>query len=341
MFGQRLNAKELAEWCRNLATSLRAGLPMFKALRSSSDRGPVRIRVVNSALLESLHQGEDIGGAIDENAKFFPPLVVSMTHVGVQTGHLPEVLRELEKYYRFQVSLRRLLLQQIAWPIFQLVAAIFVIALVIYLIGMLGGMDILGFGLTGGRGAVIWLGGWGLLASMLSAGYWFARNKLDQAEPIDRLLLRIPVLGNVLRTLAMARVAMALHLTLEAGMTLSKAIPLALAASDNAAVAARAKSVAERVRAGENLSDAFREHAVFPDELLEVLANAEEAGRVPEAMQQLSVELGQRAQHQMGLLNQAAGWLVWLVVAGLLVYLILTIAMRAYIQPMRDMLQAT
>lgn len=340
MFGHRRTAAELAEWARALATTLRAGVPILKALRTQADRGDARIRAVNAALLESLHGGEDIAGAIDENSRFFPSLVVSMTHVGVSTGHLPEVLRELEKYYRFQVSLRRLLLQQIAWPMFQLVVAIFVIALVIYLMGLLGGMDILGFGLTGASGALIWLGGWAVLASMSFGGYWFARNNLNQAEPIDRLLLRIPVLGKVLRTLAMARVAMALNLTLETGMTLTKAIPMALAASDNAAVASKSYAVTERVRAGESLSEALREHSIFPDELLEILSNAEEAGRVPEAMQQLSVELGQRAQHQMGLLNQAAGWLVWLLVAALLVYLILTIAMKAYIQPMRDLLQA-
>ncbi len=142
--------------------------------------------------------------------------------------------------------------------------AILVIALVIYLIGMLGGADILGLGLLGARGAMIWIGGWALLFAALWGGYLLARTKFGQASRIDAILLRVPVLGNVIRSLALARMTLGLELTLDSGMSLKQAIPLSLTASDNALFADQAKPILSDIKGGSSLTDAFRARGVFP-----------------------------------------------------------------------------
>jgi type IV pilus assembly protein PilC len=340
MFSKRLSSREMADWCRSLATSLRAGVPLLKALQTLSNRSAGKAQRASEALLQHVRHGESMAQALEAESAFFPPLLVPLANVGVQTGHLPEILRELEKYYRFQETLRQRLVQQITWPVFQLVMAILVIALVIYLIGMLGGADILGLGLLGARGAMIWIAGWALLAAGLFGGYQLARTKLGQAQRIDALLLRIPVLGNVLRSLALARMTLGLDLTLESGMSLKQAIPLSLAASDNGLFADQSKPILADIRGGSTLTEAFRERQIFPAEFLDVLENAEESGKVPEAMRQLSVELAERAEHQLGLLHQALGWVVWMIVAGIIIFFILRIAMNAYIGPINEALDA-
>ena len=65
---------------------------------------------------------------------------------------------------------------------------------------------------------------------------------------------------------------------------------------------------------------------------------AEESGKVPEQMQHLSLEFQERSQHQMHLLNVAAGWVVWLIVAVIIIFFIIRIAMTAYIGPMYDVM---
>jgi type IV pilus assembly protein PilC len=340
MIGKRLSSRHLADWCRALATSVRSGVPLVKAIETLATRGPSKTRPASQALLGHLREGESLAQALSAEGAFFPPLVVQLGRVGVETGHLPEVLRELEKYYRFQVSLRTRLMQQIFWPGFQLVMAILVIAMVIYLIGMLGGADILGLGLTGSRGAMIWIGCWGLLAVSLWGGYLLARTQFGQAERIDAILLRVPVVGNVLRTLALARLTLGLDLTLESGMSLKNAIPLSLNASDNALFQKQAKPILSDIRAGSSLTEAFRARSLFSDEFIEVLDNAEEAGKVPEAMKQFSAELAERAEHQLAILNQALGWVVWMIVAGIMVFFIFRIAMNAYIGPINEAIQA-
>jgi type IV pilus assembly protein PilC len=340
MFYKQLSSRQLADWCRAVATSLRSGVPLLKVIQTQASRSTGNLQKANQSLLEQLQDGESMGRALQGASGYFPALVVQLGKVGVETGHLPEVLRELEKYYRFQVTLRQRLIQQITWPLFQLVMAILVIALVIYLIGMLGGADILGLGLLGGRGAMIWIGGWAALAGALWGGYELARTKFGQARRIDAILLRVPVLGNVLRSLALARMTLGLDLTLESGMSLKQAIPLSLAASDNALLADQAKPILSDIRGGSTLTDAFRTRQIFPEEFLDVLGNSEEAGKVPEAMRQLSAELAERAEHQLGLLNQALGWVVWMIVAGIIVFFILRIAMNAYIGPINEALDA-
>jgi type IV pilus assembly protein PilC len=317
---------------------MRSGISVVESLKQGSRRGPAALREASDALAAALAGGADVGSAVSSSRAYFPPLFIQLSKVGVETGHFPEVLRELEKYYRLQVSLRQRLVQQITWPVFQLVMAILVIALVIYLLGILPAVDVLGLGLKGGSGVMIWLGGWGAAALTGFIGYQAARNKLGQAERIDEILLRTPVLGPVVRTLALARVALAMHLTMESGMSLKRAIPLSLSASDNAAIARSARPIVEAIKDGRSLSEAFAEQNLFSDELIDVLANAEEAGRVPEAMNQLAAEMNQRAEHQLALLNQALGWLVWLIVAGIIILFIMRIAMVAYLGPLYDAL---
>lgn len=338
MFGKRLSLEELAGWSRAVAGSLRSGVSVMRTLSTQAERGSPRVSEASRAVLMELEGGADVAGAIAQTRAYFPPLFVSLCQVGVRTGHLPEILSELERYFRLQITLRRQFIQQITWPVVQLVMAIFVIALVIYLMGLLGGLDVLGIGLTGGRGALIWLGGWVALGGAGYFGLRLARGKFGQAERIDELVLRLPVFGPVAQTLALSRLTLAMHLTMESGMSLKRAIPLSLDASDNAWMKSQSREIVAHIQEGHPISEAFERHGIFPPDLLDRLANAEEAGKVPEAMKQLSSELNERAEYQLHLLNQSLGWIVWLIVAGIIIFFIFRIAMVAYIGPIYETL---
>ena len=96
-----------------------------------------------------------------------------MVGVGEQTGHLGEVFGRLAEHYQAQVKLRRTFLSAIAWPMFQLLAALVVVGLLILVMGIIGNMngvpiDMLGLGLVGNRGGH--LSGGGGRAGLLLAG---------------------------------------------------------------------------------------------------------------------------------------------------------------------------
>jgi type IV pilus assembly protein PilC len=314
---------------------MRAGLSAKEAFKMSAERGSPIIRELSAKTLEQLENGESVASALKKIPFKVPALFLAMAQVGGKTGNFPEILRELESYYRFQLTLRRQFIQRITLPVIQLFAAIFVIALMILLLGMLAtgpsgkpAFDPLGFGLFGPTGALIWLAlSFGTLAG-LGALYWAARKLWGMSETIDRILMRVPALGPCLEALAMARLTLAMRMTMDSSLPLRKTIPLCLDATDNGVYQSQAHRIVEDIHdKGQAIHRAFENTGVFPTEFLHVLATAEEAGSVPEEMGRMSEHYNEVAQHRLVLLNQALGWMVWSLVAALITFLIFRMAL--------------
>src|SRR5688572_25212148 len=138
LFGARVSNKELAQLCRRLATGLEAGIDVRKvwsrevAGRSSSS---LRRRLV--PVSEAVAVGRSVTEGLAETGDYFPPLFREMVHVGERTGKLAEVFRQLAEHYDHQLNLRRAFLASITWPMFQLTAAVFVIGVLIWVLGII------------------------------------------------------------------------------------------------------------------------------------------------------------------------------------------------------------
>lgn len=326
--------QQVAAWCRSLGDSLEAGVDLLRALERARGRGPAALRAVSGRLRDRIGAGADFSAAIGPEEHRLPGVVVAMTSVAARTGHLPEVLKELAGYLEFQHRLRQRFLAQIAWPLFQLVAAILVIALVIYLLGVIGqaqggqGMDLLGLGLQGAGGAAIWLSLWFAAAAGSVGAYQLARRGLRGSLLVDSLLLRVPVVGAALRTLSLSRLCFALHLTLDSSLSVLEAVPLSLAATGNGVFQSLGPRMVRVLRAGQKLSQVFGKHSLFPEQFLDALAAGEESGRIPESMRRLSRQYDDQVAIHLAALNRAAGILVWCFVAGVILFFVLRLWMN-------------
>ena len=124
IYSRRLPLASLIELCRALHHYLGAGLTLRNVFEQQAQRGRPAVRPVAARIESSLKEGDDLETALKREKEAFPPLFISLATVGEQTGMLPEVCRELEQYFLLQQSLRRQFLGLIAWPAFQLAAAI-------------------------------------------------------------------------------------------------------------------------------------------------------------------------------------------------------------------------
>src|SRR5579871_1565883 len=136
-FSRRLSIKDLIDLCRSMRYSLASGLTLRDVMDLLSTNGPPRLRPVAAQISKELKAGWSLQDAIGKQAHVFPPLFLALTAVGEESGNLPEVLTELEKYYRVQQKLRRDFIDQISWPVVQLVLAVFVIAGLILVLGII------------------------------------------------------------------------------------------------------------------------------------------------------------------------------------------------------------
>jgi type IV pilus assembly protein PilC len=323
LFSSRLSLASLIELCRVLRHYMGAGLSLLDVFRQQARSGPAAVRPVAGRIVAALEGGDSFQQALKREGDVFPPLLLALAGVGEQTGMLPEVFSELERYFQRQLSLRKQFLAQATWPMVQFVLATFVLAGMIFLLGILTSgvgptgkpFDPLGLGLTGTSGALIFLGIiWGTVFG-LAGLYLFLKRRLAHRGSVDLFLLGLPVLGPCLRALALARFCLALRLTTETGMPIKRAMRLSLRATGNSAFEAQSAKVEEAISAGEELTPALERTRLFPDEFLRILAVAEESGRLHDVMKHQADHYHEESSRRLAALTAVAGYGVWAVVA--------------------------
>jgi type IV pilus assembly protein PilC len=324
-----LSLSALIELCRVQKHYLSAGLTITEVFKQQAERGAWEIRPIASKVVESLKGGSSLGDALAPFADAFPPLYLSLTTVGEQTGMLPEVYGELERYYEQQAQLRRDFLGQIAWPVFQFCAAVFVLAGLIYFLGQLpintmgkGKYDPLGLGLLGASGAIIFLG---TVVGVLAAAwmtYVLLRWSLAGRASVDRFILGLPGIGPCALALAMSRFCLALRLTTESGMSISKALRLSMRATGNAAFENAVPTATSTVKAGDDVTLALKNTGLFPPDFLRIVEVAEESGTISEVMKQQAGHYNEEATRHLKFLTGVAGYAVWVFVAACIIFAI-------------------
>ncbi len=272
----------------------------------------------------------DEGGALEDAMKrqgdAFPPLLTALASVGEQTGMLPEVFTELEKYYVRQQQLRRQFIAQTTWPIVQFFLAVFVLTAVIFIFGFLS-PDFQPLGLSGPAGALIFLASVFGVLLFFAALYVVATRLLRGRAFVDGFLLRTPIVGRCLRALALTRFCLALRLTLETGMPIARALRLSFRATSNAAFTERLDRAVVLVKQGDELTAALTATGLFPEEFQHVLFVGEESGRLTEVLRQQADYYHDEAGRRMKALTAALAWLVWLIVAGFIITFIFRLAL--------------
>jgi type IV pilus assembly protein PilC len=327
---KRLSLPSLIEMCRNLRHYLGAGLTVADAFSRQAKKGAGRLREVAAHVSADLKRGHALAYALHQQADAFPPLLLSLVEVGEQTGNLAEVFAELEKFYLRQQQLRRQFVGQIAWPVIQFVLAVFVVAGLIYFLGVINQRqgpnsppyDPLGLGLSGASGAITFLGIVAGTIVLLYAGYLLLTRALRQRAAVDALLLRLPAIGPCLRALALTRFCLSLRLTFETGMSIAQALELSLRATGNEAFAAHTGEVHRSVDEGIDLTTILARTRSFPEDFVHVIAVGEESGRLHDVLRQQGEQYHEEAGRRLSALTRMSGLGIWLLIGGLIVFTI-------------------
>lgn len=328
----QLSDNALCELCHRLAVETDSGIDIRRTWQREADMARGRVRPYFAEVRDAVGRGDSLTAALGRTGTLLPPLFLEMTHVGEQTGTLGKVLKRLESHYRHQVQAQRLLLGVIAWPMIELAFAIFIIGLLILILGAIAQrnngtpIDILGFGLYGTRGLIIY----SFLVTTVAVGIGalvvaIKRSKL-WTRPIQRVLMNLPVIGHALQRIALARLAWTLHLMLNVEMDLRRIVPLALRTTGNDYYTQHTDQIVADVGRGDPIHVAMSRTGAFPGEFVDALAVAEESGRMVESMGRLSDRYQEEAQLAVRTFAVALGWVIGAGVMGIIVFLIFRLA---------------
>ena len=284
---RRLSSQEVAELTRELATMLGAGQDLDRALRYALETAPrPSVQRVLSRLRDAVRDGTPLSAALAREPDSFPPLYVGMVRAGEAGGKLAEALARLADLLERQRRTVATVTSALIYPCLLAVAAVGSIALLLtqVLPQFVPLFEQNGVKLPASTQLLIDAGAFvsnygvpillALLALFLLGGAALRRPRPRLV--VDRLLLRLPVVGSLHRELLAARLTRALGTLLINGVSLIAALGIARDALGNLAAVAALDRASQSARGGGGLAQPLAEAAVFPVRTIHLLQLGEE-----------------------------------------------------------------
>lgn len=325
----RIGTKALTRVCHNVGTGLHAGVDIRRVFENESMRGSARQRAEMSQIRERINGGDTLTAAIKGGNGYFPTLFVEMVEVGERTGRLERVFFKLGDHYDQLVKMKRNFLIGIAWPMIELSIAILVIGLMIFILGIVApaGQEpaITVFGLYGTKGVMIYSGIIGVIIATAAGLIFAVKNGWINPDPFIRFLMHVPGLGPGIKTLAISRMTWALAMATDTDIDASKSIELSVRTTQNSYYTSQIENMKNVISRGGEMTDAFQQTNRYPDDFLDALQTGEIAGRISETMAILAEEYEERSKLFYRLLTVAAGVIVFIAVAIVLIAMIFAI----------------
>ena len=310
---------QFGEFYHQLAGMLTSGITLIQAaelLRGAPPSGAFRLHL--SRVIDDLKQGSTFAEAVAARRGWLPSFDIALLAAGEKSGRLDTCCERLSTYYQERAKLLRSMLSDLAYPAFLvlLVLLIFPPSALTNLVkeGDLGGFlvpKITTLAVFAAAGAVILF----LNASGRSPGF---RSRWEAG------LHAIPVLGRARRSMALARLSLSLEALLNAGVDVLKSWELSAAASGSPALERATGKALVRMAGGETPGEAITTTGVFPPKFLSVYRSGELSGRVDQSLQYLHKDF---ADESARLYKRLAEWtprLVFLIVAALIGYYVVT-----------------
>ncbi len=287
---QRLSAKALALTTRQLAT-LVAVAPLEEALRTlvaQADRP--RVKTVLGRVHASLLEGRSLADAMAAQGAAFPPLYRAMVRAGETSGALAPILERLAEGLDHEQQIRGKVITALVYPVMLAVVAMgVVIALMTFVVPkVVEQFDSMGQTLPLLTRGIIALSNlmtsWGWLVLILLgagvAGLFLARRREAFCLKTDRMVLKMPVIGALVRDLHAARMARTLSTMISAGLPVMEGLNITARTVSNRALRQATEAMADAVREGGGLSAAMKRAGVFPPVLIHMTSSGEASGQL-------------------------------------------------------------
>jgi len=294
----RVKRVELSMFTRQLSTMLAAGLALLEALDVLSEQSEsVAMRKVSANVASGVRNGADLSAALESSGKTFGPLYVSMVRAGEASGQMDQILERLADHLEDGDKLRSELRSALTYPVVSLGLVVSITAFL--LIGVVPGFrdvfESLDSELPAITTAVLglsdsireqWLGCVGLLALPFLL-LWLTKKTERGGELLDRASLRLPVIGEVLRQVALARFSRTFSTLIRAGVPILSALDIVADTAGNRAIARAVRACSTSVQSGNSLCEPLSKSSLFPPMVSRMVGIGERTGSLEALLEKI------------------------------------------------------
>lgn len=288
--GKRIKPKDIALFTRQMATMMKAGVPLLQAFdivgRGNTNPSVTRLLADIRADVET---GTSLNAAYRKHPMYFDSLYCNLVEAGEAAGILEALLDRLATYMEKTEAIKSKIKSALMYPISVIVVAFIVVTIIMIFVIPAFKEVFTSFGadLPAPTLAVIAMSEffvaywWVIFGILIGGGYMFMQSwrrseKMQMA--MDRLLLRIPVFGDLINKSVVARWTRTLSTMFAAGVPLVEALDSVGGASGNAVYAEATEKIQKEVSTGSALTTAMQGTGVFPTMVLQMASIGEESG---------------------------------------------------------------
>ncbi|WP_428415603.1 type II secretion system F family protein [Methylibium sp.] len=288
--GKSIKQKDIAIFTRQIATMMRAGVPLLQSFDIVA-RGSTNPRVTKllTDIRSDIETGTSLSSAFRKHPLYFDALYCNLVEAGEAAGILETLLERLATYQEKTLEIKRKIKSALIYPVAVLVVAFVVVAVImIFVIPAFKevftsfGADLPAPTLFVMAMSEIFVSYWWLIFGVIIGGTYFFFESWKRSEKMqktmDRLLLKLPVFGDLLYKSAVARWTRTLATMFAAGVPLVEALDSVGGASGNAVFAEATEQIQKDVSTGTALTTSMQATGIFPVMVLQMAAIGEESG---------------------------------------------------------------
>lgn len=323
--GRRVSPRALARSYQQLGDMMRAGVPLLRSLELlAKQKSSKRLAATWRAIIGEVADGAELSSAFESRDRVFPPTHAAMIRAGERGGFLEKVFERLAETVEREADLKARVGGALIYPAVLvsvgtvILGAIFTFFVPAFKEQFERRLDTLPFVteiVFGVSTLVTTYGVWTLLTlAALGVGGWFALRRPEVAMAWSRFVLRVPIVGELVRSLAIARFCRLLGTMESNGVPLLEAMEIARGAAGNRVLAEAVDEGIAAVREGGALAEPLGRNAMFPDEVVEMVSVGEAAGNLDEVLLGVAGSLEGKADRTLRTLVQLVEPMLLLVI---------------------------
>jgi type IV pilus assembly protein PilC len=299
-FGTGVDSKELAIFTRQFSVMIDAGLPLVQCLEILAGQQENKsFQKILNGVRSSVEGGATLSTSMKQYDKVFDPLYYNMVEAGETGGILDTILQRLSTYIEKNVKLKRAVRSALIYPVSVLGIAAMVITLLLWkvvpiFVTLFNGLDVdlplptrIVIGLSNFVGSIY--GAMILvlfIAACVGLKFWYGTPQGRMV--LDHVLLKIPMVGILLRKIAVARFTRTLGTLISSGVPILEGLDITARTSGNAVVERAITQTRKAVEAGRSLVDPLKETNVFPGKVTQMIGVGELTGAMDAMLQKIA-----------------------------------------------------
>ena len=298
-FSRGVSLKDLAIMSRQMATMIGAGLSLLRTLNILAEQTESKpLTKILVAVRDDVETGVSISDAMAKHSESFPPLMVNMVRAGETGGFLEGSLESIAENFEKEVKLRGTIKSAFTYPVIVLIMyQLAVVGMLIFIVpvfekmfdGLGGQLPLPTMMLVYLSRSMVWVGPV-LALGAIAFAVWWPRNKNSRQvrKFLDPIKLKLPVFGQLLKKIAVARFSRNFANMIGAGVPILQALHIVGETSGNWVVEQALVKVADSVRQGHSIGGPLAQEPVFPTMVTQMISVGEDSGSLEQMLNKIA-----------------------------------------------------